>query len=123
MSRNISYSTVPRAVEQALAQGYQLSPASVKLLVKLGEHRRIKKLSPEPTFEMIVREVIEVKVKRSVGCNKNYIEFADLMEIFPDVFESEVEIAKPITPPSPSILLRLRLLLPVPQGCPGASQI
>jgi DNA polymerase II small subunit len=99
MSRNVSYSTVPRAVEQALAQGYQLSPPSVKLLVKLGEQRRIKKLSPEPTFEMIVREVIEAKVKRSTGTRT--IEIADLVELFPDLFEFE-QVEKPTPPSTPS---------------------
>ncbi len=89
MSRNISYSTIPRAVEQALAQGFQLSPAAVKLLVKLGEHRKLKKLSPEPTFEVIVREVIEMKARRAVGTGRTTIEFSDLTEAFPDVFEFE----------------------------------
>ena len=118
MSRNVSYSTVPRAVEQALAQGYQLSPQSVKLLVKLGEQRRIKKLSPEPTFEMIVREVIEAKIKRSMGART--IEIADLVELFPDLFEFEqVEVT-----PVPSITTSASSTVPVsaPKDVPIQSE-
>ncbi|MDA4111676.1 MAG: metallophosphoesterase, partial [Thaumarchaeota archaeon] len=108
MSKSL-YSSVPRAIEQALAQGYQFSPAAVKLLVKLGEQRKTRK-SPqesEPTFEMIVRDVIEVKVKKMLGSGMATIEVTDLIDTFPEIFEFEQPPAKilessgtaPIDPP------------------------
>jgi DNA polymerase II small subunit len=91
MSKNVSFSSVPRAIEQALAQGYQFSPAAVKFLVKLGEQRKSRKLpqETEPTFEMIVREVIEVKARRMMGAGITTIEITDLIETFPQIFELE----------------------------------
>lgn len=76
-------SLVQRAVEEALSFGYQINPDALGLLQKLGE-RRAKSLDVEPSFEAIVRAVVEKKAKRVFG---RTIEANDLKEVFPEIFE------------------------------------
>jgi hypothetical protein len=51
---------VQKAVEVALALGYQINPDALKLLQMLTEERRSNLAKVEPTLESIVREVIKM---------------------------------------------------------------
>ena len=86
MSFAASSSSVSKAVEEALNQGYQISPEAVKLLVKLAERRKKKKarVGEEHSFEVIVRGTIEYKAKRSSAAD---IRVEDFRDAFPEVFD------------------------------------
>ena len=102
MSNNRNNSSVQKAIGEALSFGYQINPDAVKLIQKLGEYRsKIKRSSgaPEPSFEIIVRTVIEQKAKRMSG---QTIEVRDLVDAFPDVFDFGTNTVSP-TAASPAI--------------------
>jgi DNA polymerase II small subunit len=88
MSRsNLSFSSpITRAVEEALAHGYQISPDAVKILQNVSERRKSHRpVADEITFESIVREVIERKARaRSKSLE---IERGDLVDAFPQIFD------------------------------------
>ncbi len=78
--------SISRALEEALTKGYQIDPDALKLLQRLGEKRKSRKLAEdEPGFETIIREVMEVKGRS--GSLSRAIEQADLVECFPELFE------------------------------------
>ncbi|MGI0091420.1 MAG: DNA-directed DNA polymerase II small subunit [Nitrososphaerales archaeon] len=93
---NKNYSSVQKAVEQALNSGYQINPDAVKLFQKLGEHRGARRKKQqnaadnELSFEAIIRAVIEQKAKTS---SAQTIEAKDLINAFPDAFDFGVATA------------------------------
>ena len=103
---NLSFaSSISRALEEALAKGYQINPDALKLLQGLGEKRKKLRALQEPGFESIVAEVIENKARS--GSLSRAIERADLMASFPELFDlisvSIPAVQKnsniPVTPP------------------------
>jgi len=64
-------SSVQKAVEEALHFGYQINPDALKLLQKLGEYRRAKPGESEPSLEIIVRSVIERRLRKISGKQLN----------------------------------------------------
>lgn len=84
---NLSYaSSISRALEEALGKGYQIDPDALKLLRGLGEKRKSRKpVQGEPSFETIMREVMETKA-RSKSPSKA-IDRSDLVNTFPELFD------------------------------------
>ena len=79
-------SSISRALEEALGKGYQINPDALKLLQKLGEKRKSRRPTEgEPSFEAIVREVMETKA-RSKNMSRA-IERTDLVDAFPELFD------------------------------------
>lgn len=76
-------SSISRALGDALAKGYQISPDALKMLRELGERRKKSHGPQEPSFETIVHEVMEVKAKG----NSRAINESDLAGAFPQLFD------------------------------------
>lgn len=90
MSKNRSY-TAETAIETALALGYQISPEAVKLFQKLST--KVDGISAHeevvPSFELIVRKVVEEKARSSLGSQS--IGVGDLISTFPEIFDSIID--------------------------------
>ncbi len=88
MSGSLAYVTsISRALEEALGKGYQIDPDALKLLQRLGEKRKSRRspVEGEPSFEVIMREVMEIKAR--TRSTSRAIERSDLVEIFPELFD------------------------------------
>ncbi|MDG6904813.1 MAG: DNA-directed DNA polymerase II small subunit [Nitrososphaerota archaeon] len=77
--------SISKAVQEALAQGYQISPEALKTLQDIEQHGK------NVDFSLLVRRVIEDKSRPGSTIGGTTVDVADMRETFPDLFDTVMD--------------------------------